>query len=165
MPVREILLLGDPRLYELSEAVTEDKLNSVRPIADDLRDTLLDFRARHGYGRAIAAPQIGVHKRVIFLQIDEPVVIINPVLTALSEERYELWDKCLSFPGLRVKVSRHRTGTLNFADLDGNAQRWELDGDLCELIQHEYDHLDGILATGRAVDNRSLDLRRDQNRP
>ncbi len=159
MPVRDILLLGDPRLYEISTAVTPDELESVQIIADDLRDTLLDFRTRHGYGRAIAAPQIGVLKRMIFLQVDKPVVIVNPLLSDLSANTYELWDDCLSFPGLRVKVNRHVTATLAFHDIDQNEQRWSLEGDLSELIQHEFDHLDGIPATHRAIDHRSFDLR------
>jgi peptide deformylase len=161
MPVRKILLLGDPRLYEISSVVTPNEIDSVRSISDDLRDTLIDFRTRHGYGRAIAAPQIAVLKRIIYLQIDEPVVIINPELTDLSDKMYELWDDCLSFPGLRVKVRRHLSGTLTFSDPDGKKHRWSLKGDLSELIQHEYDHLEGILATQRAVDPRSLDLRHE----
>ena len=124
MPVREILLLGDPQLHQISEPVNRDELDSIRTIADDLRDTLLDFRARHGYGRAIAAPQIGFLKPIIFLQTEAPVVIINPQLSALSDETYELWDDCLSFPGLRVKIRRQQTGTVAFYDLDRNPQQW-----------------------------------------
>lgn len=159
MPVRDILLVGDPRLHEVSTEIPPGESDTVRAIADDLRDTLMDFRTRHGYGRAIAAPQIGVLKRMIFLQIDEPIVIVNPVLSDLSANKYELWDDCLSFPGLRVKVNRHVTATLTFHDLDRNETSWSLEGDLSELIQHEYDHLDGILATQRAIDDRSFDLR------
>lgn len=116
------------------------------------------FREKHKRGRAIAAPQIGIMKRLILMHIDKPVVFINPVFTWKSPEFMELWDDCMSFPDLLVKVSRHKACRLKFRDLDWVEHEQNLDGDLSELLQHEYDHLDGILAVMRAVDNRSFAL-------
>jgi len=69
---------------------------------------------------------------------------------------FEMWDDCMSFPNLLVKVRRHKSLTLTFYDLKREKQVWHLQDDLAELIQHEYDHLDGILATQRAIDNKSF---------
>lgn len=154
--VREILLLGDPRLYEVSEAVTSADAGALPGWVRDLHDTLLDYRAKYGAGRAVAAPQIGVRKRLIYMLLDRPYVLVNPVLSFPDSEEYELLDDCMSFPGLAVKVKRHRRCVLEYSDEGFERRRLELEGDLSELVQHEYDHLDGILATMRAVDDKSL---------
>lgn len=156
MAVKDILLLGDPRLYEKSEPVLKSETAGLLPQIDLLFDTVLDFRKKYGNGRAIAAPQIGLMKRIICLNIEKPVAMLNPELSDLSEEEFEIWDDCMSFPNLLVKVKRHQSLTLTFFDLNFEKQTWHLTGDLSELIQHEYDHLDGILATQRAIDNKSL---------
>jgi peptide deformylase len=156
MAVRDILLLGNPLLYEKSLIVEKDEINNLLPKIDLMFETVLDFRAKYGAGRAIAAPQVGLLKRIICLNIDKPVAIINPVLSDLSEEMFEIWDDCMSFPNLLVKVKRHKKLTLTFHDLTWQEQTWLLEDDLAELIQHEYDHLNGILATQRAIDNQSF---------
>ena len=152
----DILLLGDPRLYETCAPVQKEELDDLHPVIDGMADLIRQFRARYGAGRAIAAPQVGVMKRLIVMNIDEPVAIINPEITEKSKEMMELWDDCMSFPNLLVRLQRHRRITLQFRDLDWNPQTWELQGDLSELLQHEYDHLDGILATMRATDERAF---------
>ncbi|MCX6833725.1 MAG: peptide deformylase [candidate division Zixibacteria bacterium] len=159
MAVREILLLGNPALYQPAEPVSQDELSDLKSVAEDLRDTLLDFRHRHGRGRAIAAPQIGVRKRLIYWDAGKPQVIVNPVLEDLSSETFELWDDCMSFPDLLVRVVRHRRCSVRFQDLEWNETVWQLKDALSELVQHEYDHLDGILATQRAIDSRSFAVR------
>ena len=159
MSVRDILLLGNPRLYEISEPVREDELDSLKGVVADLHDTLLDFKNRHGAGRAIAAPQIGVMKRLIYMHIDEPVVVINPILKNRSEEMIEVWDDCMSFPDLLVKVKRHQNCTVFYKDLNWDDREMYVDYDMSELLQHEYDHLDGILAVSRAIDGRSFALK------
>jgi peptide deformylase len=117
---------------------------------------MMDFRRRYGAGRAIAAPQIGVMKRLIYMHIDKPVVFINPVLQDLNEEMIEVWDDCMCFPELLVKVKRHKICTVQYHDSDWNQKTMGLEGSLSELIQHEYDHLDGILAVSRAIDSKSF---------
>lgn len=149
---REILLLGDPRLYETAEPVARGELPGLRAVVSDLRDTLLDYRARCGAGRAIAAPQIGVPKRILYLEIDRPVIFLNPELSFPDGETMEVMDDCMSFPHLLVRVRRFRRCIVRYRDIEWRAQELHLEGALSELLQHEYDHLDGVLATMRAVD-------------
>lgn len=159
MAVREILLLGNPRLYEICLPVAPEELAGLASTVEDLHDTLMDFRARHGTGRAIAAPQIGVAKRLIYMDIDEPVVFVNPVIDVKSAETFELWDDCMSFPDLLVKVRRHRSCRVLYRDLDWNEHSLILSDSPAELLQHEDDHLNGVLAVARAVDFRAFSLR------
>jgi peptide deformylase len=156
MAISDILLLGNPKLYEKSVLVEKDELYQFQPQINLMFKTVLDFRKKYGAGRAIAAPQIGLQKRIICFNIDKPIAMINPELTDLSEELFEVWDDCMSFPNLLVKVKRHKKLTLTFFDLNWEKQTWKLEDDLAELIQHEYDHLDGILATQLAIDNQSF---------
>jgi peptide deformylase len=159
MAVRDILLLGNPKLYETSKPIRKHELDQIAGIVKDLHDTLMDFKKRHGVGRAIAVPQIGIMKRLIYMYIDEPVVFINPVLDQKSEDLIEIWDDCMCFPDLLVKVKRHKKCRIRYHTLDWNEKEMWLDGDLSELLQHEYDHLDGILAVSRAIDGQSFTLR------
>ena len=159
MAVKEILLLGNPKLYEVSEAVKEDDVKDLPPVVADLHDTLLDFRRKYGAGRAIASCQIGFAKRLIYMFVHEPVVFINPSLEDLCPEMIEVWDDCMCFPDLLVRVRRHKQCTIRFKDLQWNDRTMTLTDDLSELLQHEYDHLDGILAVSRAMDGRSFALK------
>ncbi|WP_367568981.1 peptide deformylase [Lacrimispora sp.] len=154
--VREILKLGNPQLYEISREVTEADIDYLPEWIADLHDTLMDFRKTYGAGRAVAAPQIGVEKRLLYMLLDKPYVLINPVMSFPDNEKYTLMDDCMSFPGLIVKVERYKRAEISYLDLDFCPQQMHLEGDLSELLQHEYDHLDGILATMRAIDNKSL---------
>jgi peptide deformylase len=159
MAIRDILLLGNPRLYEVSEAITEDALKDLPAVVSDLHDTLVEFRRKYGAGRAIAACQIGFAKRLIYMFIDRPVVFINPSLENESETMMEVWDDCMCFPELLVKVMRHKSCTIRFKDMGFKEHTMQLKGDLSELLQHEFDHLDGILAVSRAIDGHSFALR------
>ncbi len=159
MAVREILLLGNPKLFEICEPVQETQLGQIKPIIQDLYDTLMAFREKYNAGRAIAAPQIGAMKRVVYMRVDKPVVFINPALDLKSTEMMELWDDCMSFPDLLVKVHRHQKCRITYRDENWNEQSMTLEGDLSELLQHEVDHLDGILAVQRAIDDKSFALR------
>lgn len=159
MTVREILLLGNPLLYEVSEPVRKDELDAMAVVVRDLHDTLLDFRERYGAGRAIAAPQIGVMKRLIYMFIDSPTVFVNPALAEKSDGMMSVWDDCMCFPELLVRVDRHRSCSIHYRDMAWKEQAMRLQGDLSELLQHEYDHLDGILAVSRAMDGKSFALR------
>lgn len=156
MAVKDILLLGNPNLYEISTEAHKNELPKLFPQIELMWESIVDIRNKYGFGRAIAAPQIGLQKRIIALNIDKPIALINPVLSDLSDEMFELWDDCMSFPNLLVTVKRHKKLTLTFFDLDWQKQTWHLENDMAELIQHEYDHLDGILATQRAIDTESF---------
>ena len=113
--VREILKLGNPKLYEVCGEVTNEEREMVKEWVKDLHDTLMDYRKTYGAGRAVAAPQIGVPKRLLYMYTDRPYVFINPVLTFPDEEVYELVDDCMSFPGLMVRVSRHRRADIRLS--------------------------------------------------
>lgn len=156
MAVSDILLLGNPLLYEKSKLVEKHELKAILPKIGLMFETILDVRKEYGFGRAIAAPQIGLQKRIIALNIDKPIAMINPVVSDLSDELFEVWDDCMSFPNLLVKVKRHKKIKLTFYDLNWEQHAWFLEDDMAELIQHEYDHLDGILATQRAINNQSF---------
>lgn len=160
MKIQKILPLGEARLYEVSEAVLKEELTDLQPIIQDLQDIILEVRAKYGFGRGIAAPQIGVMKRLICLNLhNQTYTLINPVLSDLSEEMIELWDDCMCFPNLLVRLQRHRFCKITFLDENWQSHTWELKDDLSELLQHEYDHLDGILATQRALDDKSFKWR------
>lgn len=159
MAVKEILLLGNPKLYQMCAPVKQEELEEVKLVVNDLHDTLLDFKNKYNAGRAIAAPQIGYMKRLIYMNIDKPVAFINPVLDILSADMFELWDDCMSFPNLLVKVKRHKKCHVSFKDVDWKNQSLQLENDLSELLQHEVDHLNGILAVSRAIDGKSFALK------
>lgn len=163
MPVREILLLGNPQLWKRSEAVADLRATETKEIISDLAATLANFRAGHGFGRAIAAPQIGAHRRILFVNMNDgsfgPAPLINPQIVRASSEMMELWDDCFSFPELMVRVKRHVEIEVAYLNESGERQTIFANGDLSELLQHEIDHLDGILATDRAIDARSFALR------
>lgn len=154
--LNDLLLLGDPRLYQVCEPVTFDELPLVKNWVADLHNVMQQIREKYHFGRAIAAPQLGIMKRLVYMNIDKPVVFINPELNSLSDEKFELWDDCMSFPNLLVKVSRHQSLTIDYLDENWEKQEWCMTDDLSELLQHECDHLDGILCTMRAIDEKSF---------
>jgi peptide deformylase len=124
----------------------------------------MNFRKHYGAGRAIAAPQTGVMKRLIYMCIDNvQTVFINPQLDDRSEDMIEVWDDCMCFPDLLVKVMRHRSCRIWFRNMKWEEKEMMLKGGLSELLQHEYDHLDGILAVSRAVDGQSFALKNQRD--
>lgn len=155
----DLLLLGDPRLYERCEPVAESDLPQLPQIAADLRQVMAEVREKYRFGRGIAAPQLGYMKRVIYLDTDRPRLLINPELSEHSTEMFELWDDCMCFPHLLVRVLRHKKVTVKYLDENWETQTWRVEDDLSELIQHEYDHLDGVLCTMRAVDGKGFKWR------
>ena len=158
--LKDLLLLGNPLLYQVCEPVKKEELPLVKEWVADLHNVMEEIRTKYNFGRAIAAPQLGIMKRLIYMNIDRPVVFINPELVNLSKELFELWDDCMSFPNLLVKVKRHQSLTINYLDENWNAQSWDMQDDLSELLQHEYDHLEGILCTMRAIDKQAFKWRK-----
>lgn len=159
MPIRNILLLGNPQLWHPSEIVADIPSRDTQDLIRDLSETLADFRAANGFGRAIAAPQIGAKQRIVYTNVLGGIALINPVITEASREKFELWDDCFSLPNLMVRVQRHVAITVAYTDEHGTPQQLKWQHDLSELLQHEIDHLDGILATDRALDKRSFAMR------
>lgn len=157
--LKDLLLLGDPKLYEVCQAVSKEELPMVNEWVADLHHVMEEFRAKYNFGRAIAAPQLGIMKRLIYMNIDQPTVFINPEFTFMSDEKIEIWDDCMSFPNLLVRVKRCRHITIKYLDEHWNLQQRKLSDDLSELLQHEYDHLNGILCTMRAINDKSFQWR------
>ena len=192
MAVREILQLGDPRLREQCERVENPAKAETAKLIEDLRDTLAHWRKTTGYGRGIAAPQLGAMKRIIFLKLPfgqppagaqgkpygepgagaqgkpdwsethrefyEGLVLINPEIVERSEEKIVVWDACLSFLCIFMQVERHRAIVVRYQDVEGSWTELKagVEGDLAELLQHEIDHLDGILCIDRVRDLRTI---------
>jgi peptide deformylase len=163
--IRTVLQLGDPGLREVAARVSDPNSPEICSLVGDLADTLAHWRASTGYGRGIAAPQIGVTKRLIFLQLPdaEPWPLVNPEIIWRSEEKIVVWDACLSFLSIFMQVERHREISVRYQDLRGEWKeiRAGEERDLSELLQHEIDHLDGILAIDRITDMRTMCTREE----
>lgn len=163
MPVRRILQLGDPMLRQESLPVTS--FGEAAGVVADLRDTLHEFRRTHGFGRGISAVQIGEPLRIIYIELEGMTLsILNPVLESMSGERIRLWDDCFSFPDLLVHVERSASVALRYLDPGGAPDTLRASGALSELLQHEMDHLDGVLAIDRAIDRNSLRTKAEHER-
>ena len=159
MSVKRIRLLGDPVLRTKCRVVRNCSSASTRKIVRDLRDTLADFRSRHRFGRGIAAPQIGAKVRIIYIQLDKLGPLINPRITKRSERKSALWDDCFSFPDILVRVKRNRRIEVSYQDGAGARKKLRATGGLSELLQHEIDHLNGVLAIDRAISTKHVILR------
>jgi len=163
--VRTVLQLGNPKLREIAQRVSNPQSDEIRALIQDLADTLAHWRKTTSYGRGIAAPQLGIGLRVIFLQLpgEEPWPLVNPEIVERSEERIVVWDACLSFLSIFMQVSRHQEITVRYQDLQGEWKevRAGEERDLSELLQHEIDHLDGILAVDRIADIKTLCTREE----
>ncbi len=157
------MLLGDERLYRVSAEINQHELDKAKQVVNDLHDTIMAFRKRVGFGRAIAAPQIDEPYRIIHMNYDDQAIaFINPRLEFNNSQQFSLWDDCMSFPGLEVRLNRYKECTIHYKDLEWKDCKMEFSGDLAELIQHEYDHLDGILAVQRAIDSRSFRINKEK---
>lgn len=149
MAAKRILQLGDPALRKVSRPVNHPA--DAMPVIQDLDDTLSEFRRAHGFGRAISAIQIGQAVRVIFCLVDGVrYEMINPEWVWRSPERFSLWDDCFSFPGLLVWLERSSHVRLRYQDPSGEWRELEASGGMAELLQHEMDHLDGVLSVDHA---------------
>lgn len=156
--IRAVLRMGDPRLLQVSERVTAFDTHDLRALLQDMRDTMA-----HLNGAGLAAPQVGVLMRVVIFGVAsnprypgiEPVpdtVLINPTLTPLSDEMEEGWEGCLSVPGMRGWVPRYRRLKYSGVDELGRPFDRVAEGFHARVVQHEVDHLDGILYPRRIRD-------------
>jgi len=160
MAVKPVLRMGDERLHQIAHPVESFDTQALRDLLHDMEDTM---QALNGAG--LAAPQIGVGLRVVIFGIAgnprypdaEPVpqtVLINPIVTPLDTEMEEGWEGCLSVPGMRGLVPRYRLLHYQGNDADGNAIDRVVSGFHARVVQHECDHLDGILYPMRMPDMR-----------
>jgi peptide deformylase len=158
MTVREILKMGDPRLLRQAEPVTQFGTPELDALIAEMFDTM---HAANGAG--LAAPQIGVNLQLVIFGFKQnqrypdapPVpetILINPVLTPLGDEQEEGWEGCLSVPGLRGMVPRWARLRYEGMDQHGMAIKREVDGFHARVVQHECDHLAGILYPMRVKD-------------
>ena len=158
MPVRDILKMGDPRLLRQAEPVTEFDTPELNALIVDLFDTMY---AANGAG--LAAPQIGVNLQVVIFGFKEntrypdapqvpETVLLNPVLEPLSDAMEEGWEGCLSVPGLRGVVPRYQQLRYSGFDPYGKLIVREVDGFHARVVQHECDHLIGVLYPMRVTD-------------
>ena len=160
MAVLRIARMGNPVLLQPSEPVADPASPEIRRLAQDMQDTIEDIGAS-----GLAAPQVFVPKRVVVyrmiasripqgsgLQPRPWTVMVNPVITPKSELKREVWERCLSVPGLHGKVPRYTDIQISYFDLDGKRHAHEATSSWAALLQHECDHLDGVLYPMRMKD-------------
>ena len=156
--IREVLKMGDPRLLQQARALEQFDTPELHALLADMRDTMA-----HLSGAGLAAPQIGVGLQVVIFGVEQDArypqseevpdtVLINPVLTPLSDELEEDWEGCLSVPGLRGMVPRHTRLRYQGFDERGNRIDRSVGGFHARVVQHECDHLLGILYPMRIRD-------------
>ena len=149
--IREVLKMGDPKLLQAAVAIEGFDTPELHALLDDMRDTMA-----HLNGAGLAAPQIGVGLQVVIFGVERnprypeaeeipDTVLINPVLTPLSDELEEDWEGCLSVPGLRGAVPRYVRLRYQGCDEKGNRIDRSVSGFHARVVQHECDHLMGIL--------------------
>ena len=156
--IRQVLRMGDQRLLDKSQPVEAFDTEELRALIADMRDTMV-----HLNGAGLAAPQIGVPLRVVIFGVKSnprypeaeevpDTVLVNPVIAPIGDEIEEAWEGCLSVPGLRGVVPRYKR--LQYAGLDESGKRIErsVEGFHARVVQHECDHLDGILYPMRVRD-------------
>ena len=159
MAIRDILKMGNPDLLKVSEPVDFEK-DDLTTLIDDMKETM---KANDGAG--LAAPQIGVFKRLVIFGFDTNdrypeadsvpfTVLINPIITPLSDEQENGWEGCLSVPGLRGVVPRYTHIRYEGYDAEGNKIEREVEDFHARVVQHECDHLDGILYPMKIEDYR-----------
>lgn len=160
MAIRSIARMGHPVLRRIAEPVADPRDPEIGRLAQDMQDTIEDVGAA-----GIAAPQVYVSKRVVVFRVLasrippgvklEPIpwtTMINPVVTPLTETKELIWERCLSLPGLHGKVPRYTHIKVRYATLAGQEQTIDCRDWLAMLLQHEVDHLDGILYPMRMTD-------------
>ncbi|MDA9221768.1 peptide deformylase [Methylophilaceae bacterium] len=159
MAIRDILKMGNPDLLKVSEPIDFEK-DDLKTLIEDMKETM-----KVNDGAGLAAPQIGVFKRLVIFGFDTNdrypeadsvpfTVLINPVITPLSDDKENGWEGCLSVPGLRGVVPRFTHIKYEGYDADGKKFEREVEDFHARVVQHECDHLDGILYPMKIEDYR-----------
>ena len=162
MPAREVLRMGHPVLRERAKPVENVATPELRALIGDMKDTMAAMN-----GAGLAAPQIGVSQRVVIFGVaqnprypdaeDVPfTVLVNPKITMLTRDVESDWEGCLSVPGMRGMVPRYTKLRYTGTDEEGNPIDRTVEGFHARVVQHECDHLDGILYPQRMIDMRTL---------
>ena len=160
MAVLRIARMGNPVLLEPSQRVADPTAPEIRKLAQDMQDTIEDIGAS-----GLAAPQVFVSKRVVVYRIiaaripegsglvPRPwTVMVNPVITPRTESKTPVWERCLSIPGLHGKVPRYLSINIRYQDLEGKTHSHDAFSSWAALLQHECDHLDGVVFPMRMTD-------------
>ena len=160
MTIRKFLTFPDPKLREVAKEVTEFN-SDLKILAEDLIETMYEFK-----GIGLAAVQIGVNKRVIVADVSEekkePFIFINPEIKILNEDEKGGYDEgCLSIPGMQGLVRRYSKIKYEGFDIDGNQIQKKAEGLHARVIQHEIDHLDGVLYTERLADKKAFGFEKE----
>ncbi len=167
MAVRKVLRMGDPLLWRVAEPVADFHDSALQTLIDDMFDTM---EAMNGAG--LAAPQIGVNFRVVIFSVENnpryshaesvpTTVLINPVIELLSDALEEGWEGCLSVPGMRGLVPRHSHIRYSGFDQHGRHFQREVSGFHARVVQHECDHLDGVLYPLRIKDMHNFGFQKE----
>lgn len=162
MPIKPVLRMGEPLLFEVAQPIEQFDTPELHALIQDMQDTMA-----HMHGAGIAAPQIGVSKRVVIFGVGHNprypdaeqvpyTVLINPVLKPIGEDADDAWEGCLSVPGMRGLVSRNSRLHYTGFDQYGNPIDRLVSGFHARVVQHECDHLDGVLYPMRINDLRNF---------
>lgn len=150
--------IGDPILRRISSPIALERVvdTDVQKLIDHMQNILNGIQAISSEnGNALSAPQVGQAIRLILLRINgEFCAMINPEFTPLSEEKFEFEEECFSLYDKRAMIMRYRHINLNYVDRNGNAQSKDLSGEHAALVQHEIDHLDGVLFVDHVDDDK-----------
>ncbi len=164
MSILKISKLGHPVLLKKSNEIKEFSTNSLKKIIYDMSETMIDYN-----GIGLAAPQVHLSKRIIIFRnpdIEEKEKIqitplINPVFKPIGEDKEDDWEGCLSIPGMQGLVTRYKKIYYSGYDLDGNKIENEVEGLHARVIQHEIDHLDGILYISRLTNEKAFGFEKE----
>ncbi|MHA2281261.1 MAG: peptide deformylase [Promethearchaeota archaeon] len=165
MATKDVLLLGNPKLRKnSSDVINFDE--ELRRDLENLKDTLIHLQKTKKLGRAIAAPQIGIMKKIVYFQLSErSFYMVNPKIAWRSEEMFNVWDSCYSFDiAFFIEILRHKTIKVEYQDEKGSLVFEDFSDDISELVQHEIDHLHGILATDHINDVKKIIMRSEWER-
>lgn len=160
MAVKDVLLIGSPVLRTPCRDVGDFDAE-LTDVVKDLSDTLADLQARKKIGRALAAPQIGYLKKVVHFRLPDRIfTMVNPEIVWKSRETFRCWDSCFSLDvAFFVEVERHKSVRVDYLDDGGERRSEEFHDDLSELMQHEIDHLHGVMCTDRLDDVKRIMMR------
>lgn len=172
MAILKVAAMGNPVLRKVSEPVTAEELlcRPFQTFLDDLIDTMREYD-----GVGIAAPQVHVGKRAAVMEVhqnprypqlpDFPLtVFINPLVTFLTDEEFDMWEGCLSVPDIRGKVPRKKKIRVDAWDRQGQTISMDAEGVFAAVLQHELDHLDGKLFVDRVRDTSTLTFLKEYQR-
>lgn len=151
MAIQDVLQFGNPLLRESCDEVRDFEAEDVLQLQEDLEDTLHDLQLVHNKGGGLAAPQIGSLLRIVYVNArGRSFHLCNPVIVERSEDTFEVWDFCFSArASFLVQVTRHRSIRVEYRDAAGLRHDEKFEGYFSELLQHEIDHLDGVLFVDR----------------